>query len=58
MSYILVGCKNDLEERRAVSFDVAMAFAESLGMHYIETSAKMNRNCLEVADTLGKLCLE
>ena len=55
---ILVGCKNDLEERRAVAFDVAMSYAESLGMQYIETSAKMNINCLEVLDTLGKLCLE
>lgn len=54
----MIGCKNDLENKRAISYDVAMAFAESLGMHYIETSAKMSRNCLEAADHLAKLCLE
>ena len=27
-------------------------------MHYIETSAKMNTNCLEAADYMGKMCLK
>ncbi|CAD8088748.1 unnamed protein product [Paramecium primaurelia] len=58
IQFLLVGCKCDLESKRQISYDVAYSFAQSLGMHYIETSAKMNTNCLEAAEYLGKMCLQ
>ncbi|CAD8178118.1 unnamed protein product [Paramecium octaurelia] len=58
IQFLLVGCKCDLENQRQISYDVAYSFAQSLGMHYIETSAKRNTNCLEAAECLGKICLQ
>ncbi|CAK90133.1 unnamed protein product (macronuclear) [Paramecium tetraurelia] len=58
IQFLLIGCKCDLEQQRQISYDVAFSFAQSLGMHYIETSAKRNTNCLEAAECLGKICLQ
>eukprot|EP01038_Epipyxis_sp_PR26KG_P006653 gene6653-9134_t len=41
---LLVGNKSDLTSKRAVSYDQAKEFAESLGIEFIETSAKNSTN--------------
>eukprot|EP01029_Cantina_marsupialis_P027993 TRINITY_DN774281_c0_g1_i1.p1 TRINITY_DN774281_c0_g1~~TRINITY_DN774281_c0_g1_i1.p1 ORF type:complete len:202 (+),score=52.48 TRINITY_DN774281_c0_g1_i1:76-681(+) len=41
---LLVGNKNDLEEKRAVSKEEAQEFADSLGIPFLETSAKKSTN--------------
>lgn len=40
MIIMLIGNKNDLEHRRAVSFEEGKAFAEANGLIFMETSAK------------------
>lgn len=37
---LLVGNKSDLEDKRAVSYEEAKAFADEHGMPFLETSAK------------------
>lgn len=49
---ILVGNKCDLTESRAVSTEEGTEIAESLGMKYIETSAKENINIKQTFDIL------
>jgi len=39
---VLVGTKNDLEEKRAVSFEEAEAFARAHNIRFFETSSKKN----------------
>lgn len=41
---LLVGNKSDLTNKRAVSYDQAKEFADSLGIEFIETSAKNATN--------------
>lgn len=41
---LLVGNKADLDTKRAVSFEQAKEFADSLGIEFIETSAKNSEN--------------
>mmetsp|Transcript_15917 Transcript_15917/g.21929 ORF Transcript_15917/g.21929 Transcript_15917/m.21929 type:complete len:202 (-) Transcript_15917:2241-2846(-) len=41
---LLVGNKSDLTTKRAVSYDQAKEFADSLGIEFIETSAKSSTN--------------
>jgi len=41
---LLVGNKSDLTSKRAVSYDQAKEFADSLGIEFIETSAKNSTN--------------
>lgn len=41
---LLVGNKSDLTSKRAVSFDQAKEFADSLGIEFVETSAKNATN--------------
>jgi len=40
MAIMLIGNKNDLEHRRAVSFEEGKAFADANGLIFMETSAK------------------
>jgi len=40
MTIMLIGNKNDLEHRRAVSFEEGKAFADANGLIFMETSAK------------------
>ncbi|XP_030074502.1 ras-related protein Rab-39B [Microcaecilia unicolor] len=44
MVFLLVGHKNDLEAQRQVQREEAETFAATLGISYIETSAKTNSN--------------
>lgn len=41
---LLVGNKSDLTTKRAVSFDQAKEFADTLGIEFVETSAKNSTN--------------
>lgn len=41
---LLVGNKSDLTAKRQVSYEQAKEFADSLGMEFIETSAKQSSN--------------
>ena len=51
---ILIGNKNDLEEKRVISFSQAKDFADSNGLKYVETSAKLNNNVTEAFSEIGK----
>ena len=52
-SLILVGNKSDLTETREVSTESASSYAQSKGISYFETSAKLNENILEVFKTIA-----
>lgn len=47
MVIMLIGNKNDLEHRRAVSFEEGKAFADQNGLIFLETSAKTAYNVEE-----------
>ena len=51
---ILIGNKNDLEDKRVISFSQAKDFADSNGLKYVETSAKTNNNVTEAFSEIGK----
>ena len=55
---LLLGCKNDLENERKVSYDDAKQLAESWGTEYIETSAKKNLNCEESLKKIAEKIIE
>jgi Ras-related protein Rab-2A len=44
MTYLLIGNKNDLAEKRQVTFDEGANFARQNGLSFLETSAKDNIN--------------
>ena len=54
---ILVGNKCDLKDQRQVSFQEGKEFAESLGMQFMETSAKDKINIDEAFLSLTKAIL-
>ena len=54
---ILVGNKCDLKDQRQVSFQEGKAFADSLGMQFLETSARDKINIDEAFITLTKAIL-
>ncbi len=49
---LLVGNKQDLENKRQVTYDEAKAKADSWGIEYMETSANTNSNCKEALEKL------
>ena len=49
---ILIGNKCDLEDKRAVTFQEGKDFAESNGMHFMETSAKTAQKVNDAFETL------
>jgi small GTP-binding protein len=51
---LLVGNKCDLEEKRAVSYEEAKAFADERGMPFIETSAKDDQGVEEAFVELAR----
>ena len=53
----IAGNKTDLERQRVVSRQDASEYAESVGAHYAETSAKQNRGLDELFSTMGKRLL-
>ncbi|MHA2390509.1 MAG: GTP-binding protein [Promethearchaeota archaeon] len=50
---ILVGNKVDLEDSRAISIEEGMELAKKLGIYYIETSAKTNKNIDDVFEWIA-----
>ena len=54
---ILVGNKCDLKDQRQVSYEEGKQFADSLGMQFLETSAKEKINIDEAFMTLTKAIL-
>ena len=54
---ILVGNKCDLKDQRQVSYQEGKEFADSLGMQFLETSAKDKINIDEAFLTLTKAIL-
>ena len=50
---LLVGNKSDLETKRAVQFETAKEFAESLGIEFLETSAKNATNVEKAFHTMA-----
>ena len=54
---ILVGNKCDLKDQRQVSYEEGKQFADSLGMQFLETSAKDKINIDEAFMTLTKAIL-
>ena len=49
---ILIGNKCDLEDKRAVTFQEGKDFAESNGMHFMETSAKTAQKVNDAFESL------
>ena len=58
MVIMLIGNKNDLEHRRAVSFEEGKAFAAEHGLIFMETSAKTAYNVEEAFINTAKKILE
>ena len=54
----IAGNKLDLERHRVVSRQEAIAYAETCGAHYCETSAKQGRGIDEVFSAMGKRLLQ
>ncbi|XP_037818819.1 ras-related protein Rab-21 [Lucilia sericata] len=54
----IAGNKIDLEEQRTVMEEDALSYAESVGAHYFETSAKTNDNVEEVFVELTRLMVQ
>nr|XP_020724543.1 ras-related protein Rab-17 [Odocoileus virginianus texanus] len=51
---MLVGNKTDLEEEREVTLEEGKEFAESQGLLFMETSAKLNYQVTEVFNTVAR----
>ncbi|CAB9514522.1 Ras-related protein Rab [Seminavis robusta] len=51
---LLVGNKSDMASKRAVSKEEGQALADSLGMHFLETSAKTSTNVEEAFLTMAR----
>ena len=51
---LLVGNKTDLTEKRAVDYKTAKDFADSLGLHYVESSAKDSQHVSEIFNFMAK----
>merc|ERR1711915_43347 len=58
MVIMLIGNKNDLEHRRAVSYEEGKAFAAEHGLIFMETSAKTAYNVEEAFINTAKKILE
>lgn len=55
--YILVGTKNDLTAQRTVASEDVDRFAEQIGAHHIEISAKTGRNIDRLLEVASKLAI-
>jgi hypothetical protein len=54
----IAGNKLDLERQRVVSKQQAQEYAESVGAHYHETSAKLGKGIDDAFSSLGKRLLQ
>ncbi len=53
VNIVLVGTKNDLTSKKMVDYSTAKQFADSIGITFIETSAKNNTNVESAFETLA-----
>ncbi|XP_034490867.1 ras-related protein Rab-21 [Drosophila innubila] len=58
IALIIVGNKTDLEEQRAIAYDTAVRYAQTVGAQYVETSAKENEGVTELFDLLTQLMVQ
>lgn len=49
---ILIGNKSDLKDKREISYEEALNFADSNNYYYIETSCVQNKNVFEVFERM------
>ena len=54
MYKLLIGNKNDLEEKREISYDEGKEYAQINGMQFFETSAKTAHKVQEAFEVLTK----
>lgn len=54
MSYLVIGCKTDLETQRQVSYEDGKAFADMYGFKFIETSSKKYHNVNQAFQLLAE----
>ena len=54
ISFVLVGNKNDLKDKRVISFQSACEFAKQFNLDYIEVSALTGNNIKFVFEILAK----
>lgn len=54
ISFVLVGNKNDLKDKRVISFHSACEFAKQFNLDYIEVSALTGNNIKLVFEILAK----
>jgi GTPase SAR1 family protein len=54
----VAGNKSDLDRKRVVSRQDATAYAESVGAHYAETSAKTGRGIDDMFGAMGRRLLQ
>jgi Ras-related protein Rab-1A len=55
---LLIGNKSDLTEERAVAFNEGSDLAKSLGIPFLETSAKLSQGVDQLFLSMGKFILE
>ncbi|KAH8386765.1 hypothetical protein KR093_002399 [Drosophila rubida] len=58
IALIIVGNKTDLEEQRAIEYETAQRYAQTVGAQYVETSAKENEGVTELFELLTQLMVE
>eukprot|EP01122_Echinamoeba_exundans_P002346 TRINITY_DN1228_c0_g1_i2.p1 TRINITY_DN1228_c0_g1~~TRINITY_DN1228_c0_g1_i2.p1 ORF type:complete len:206 (+),score=36.34 TRINITY_DN1228_c0_g1_i2:53-670(+) len=58
VSKVVVGCKSDLEESRAVKQDAGREFAESKGFGFFEASSKAGTGVQEAWEALVRQCVQ
>ncbi|KAH8283250.1 hypothetical protein KR044_002899 [Drosophila immigrans] len=58
IALIIVGNKTDLEEQRAIEYETAQRYAQTVGAQYVETSAKENEGVAELFELLTQLMVE
>ncbi|XP_034111090.1 ras-related protein Rab-21 [Drosophila albomicans] len=58
IALIIVGNKTDLEEQRAIEYETAQRYAQTVGAQYVETSAKENEGVSELFELLTQLMVE
>ena len=54
MYKLLIGNKNDLDDKREVTYDQGKEFAQTNGMEFFETSAKTSYQVQEAFNLLAK----
>lgn len=54
LNWVLMGNKNDLIQKRQVSYNEGKRLADQIGFIFMETSAKSNKNLIEAFEVFNK----